>query len=90
MSLPNSNGPWYTRFIAQVGIPSAIALYLVYFLTSQLLGAVETHAQESRTSIAQHSASSDELLRQILSVSRQICLNTAETDSARSGCLRLR
>jgi len=57
MSLPNSNGPWYTRFIAQVGIPSAIALYLVYFLTSQLLGAVETHAQESRTSIAQHSAS---------------------------------
>ena len=86
MALPNNNGP-YTRFISRVGVPSAIALWLIYFLTSQLLGAVQSHALESRQLIQAHSVSSDSLLQQILLVSRQICLNTAETDSDRSGCL---
>ena len=74
-----NGGPGYTKFIAQVGIPSAIALYLVYFLSSQVMIAIEEHA-----------SSSDQLLQELLSVSRQICLNTASTDSARSGCIGAR
>ena len=78
---PNSlNGaPWITKFIAQIGIPSAIALYLVYFLSSQVMIAIEDHA-----------SSSDKLLQELLAVSRQICLNTATTDAARSGCIGAR
>ena len=77
MAPTNGNGgPWYTKFIAQVGVPSAIALFLVYFLSSQVMIAIEEHA-----------SASDRLMQELLSVSRQICLNTATTDSARSGCI---
>ena len=77
MSQNGGNGsPWYTKFIAQVGVPSAIALFLVWFLSSQVMTAIQEHA-----------LSSDELLQQLLSVSRQICLNTATDPSGRSGCV---
>jgi hypothetical protein len=77
MSLNGGNGsPWYTKFIAQVGVPSAIALFLVWFLSSQVMTAIQEHA-----------LSSDELLEQLLDVSRQICLNTSADSSARSSCV---
>jgi hypothetical protein len=80
MSTNGTNGgPWYTKFIAQVGVPSAIALFLVYFLSSQVMIAIEEHA-----------SASDRLMQELLSVSRQICLNTSTTDVARSGCIGTR
>lgn len=77
--MPPSNGnggPWYTKFIASVGVPSAIALFLVWFLSSQVMTAIE-----------EHSNSSDVLLRQLLSVSRQICLNTSGDAISRAACI---
>jgi hypothetical protein len=77
MPMSGSNGgPWYTKFVASVGVPSAIALFLVWFLSSQVMSAIQEHAD-----------SSDVLLRELLSVSRQICLNTAEDAVSRAACL---
>jgi hypothetical protein len=64
------------RLVAQVGVPSSIALFLVWFLSAQVMSAIDDHA-----------ATSDELLQQLISISRQICLNTAENPVARSGCI---
>jgi hypothetical protein len=74
-----TNGNGLSKFVATVGVPSAIALFLVYFLSAQVMTAIETHAD-----------SSDVLLRQILDVSRQICLNTSSDAPSRAACLTLR
>jgi hypothetical protein len=75
----SNGGPWYTRFIASVGVPSAIALFLVWFLSSQVMTAIQEHADAS-----------DVLLRELLSVSRQICLNTSDDSISRAACITLR
>lgn len=42
----DTTAPWYVRFIAQVGVPSAIALGLTVYLTMLLSGTLE-HLQSA-------------------------------------------
>lgn len=71
----NGNLPVWAKFVSAVGVPSAIAIYLVWFLGSAVLGAITSHADE-------HAAE----IRVLTSVLQQLCSNTAETPADRAGC----
>ena len=73
----NGAMPLWMKFVSAVGVPSAIAIYLVWLLASQVLGAIQVHADRSETN-----------LRELLPVLRQICINTSATDSDRAACFR--
>ena len=44
----NANGtmPLWMKFVSAVGVPSALAIYLVWFLANNVLGAITTHSQD--------------------------------------------
>lgn len=67
--------PLWARVVAVVGLPGAIAIYLVYVLATALPGKLEAHAAESK-------ADAERTLR----VLQQICQNTAETPEAKASC----
>mgnify|MGYP003141317730 CR=1 FL=1 len=72
----NGNGiPIWMKFVSVIGVPSAIAVYLVYFLSSSVLGAINTHSDEHQMEI-----------RMMTAVMQQLCVNTAESEAARRGC----
>ena len=79
MVIPNgANGsamPLWMKFVSAVGVPSAIAIYLVWFLGTAVLGAIQGHAE-------QHAAET----RVLTSVLQQLCANTATTAADRVGC----
>ena len=90
----NGKLPAWARAIAYLGVPSAIALFLVYFITQQVSGDVRDLQQAVQAEVAavarvlsyqmDHSDDIDGMTR----VLTRICVNTAETDSQRDECLR--
>lgn len=75
MTANGNGGPWWVRAIGMVGVPSAMALWFVYWMTTGMSQAISTHEERSA-----------ERVRELTSVMRQICVNTAETPADRSGC----
>jgi len=67
--------PMWMKFISWVGVPSSIAIYLVWFLTTTVLGAISSHNDD-------HAGE----MRVLTSVMQQICANTAETSTDRARC----
>ena len=67
--------PMWMKFISWVGVPSSIALYLIYFLTATVMGAISSHNDDH----------ADEM-RVLTSVMQQICANTSETSTDRARC----
>ncbi len=74
--IPLSQWTALGNVIVKVGVPSAIALYLVYEIVTGFNSKMDAHAAESRR---------DSL--RALRVLQQICVNTATTPEARGGCL---
>jgi hypothetical protein len=81
------------NFVVKVGVPSAIALYLVYIMTSGLSAKVD-HIQAA---MANHTAQAAEMINQYeqvriqsdrqLYVMQRICINAAKTPEAADACL---
>ena len=67
--------PLWMKFISLVGVPSSIAIYLVWFLTTTVLGAISSHNDDH----------ADEM-RVLTSVMQQICANTSENSADRARC----
>ena len=67
--------PMWMKFISWVGVPSSIALYLIYFLTTTVMGAISSHNDDH----------ADEM-RVLTSVMQQICANTSENSADRTRC----
>lgn len=90
----NGNGlgglPQWVRAIALVGVPSAIALYLVYNLTgfattglASLQRQMDAHAQV----LIQHDANTLRNADALLRVMLRVCLNTAKNTDDRQRCV---
>jgi hypothetical protein len=84
--------PWYIKFIYQIGVPSAIALYLVYLLGSSLtsstrdtLTMMQQHmgqAAELGHKIEQEQAATDTLIQ----LQKFTCLHAAHNVMERTDC----
>ena len=75
----------WTRFVRDVGVPSVVALALVYFLTQVVRADLKT-LQESLTdhvNAQQHTVS---LLRELVRVNRIICARGGDTPAERLAC----
>jgi hypothetical protein len=84
VTLPNA--PAWLNVVLRVGVPSAIALWFVFRLTTamedrlsrmeqiqaQVIGQLTQHMQNSEVAIA---------------IARQMCLNTAKNDEQMSACI---
>jgi hypothetical protein len=88
----------WPRIVFLFGIPSAIALYLVWFLTANVAVGVgemrdmlkkhEAEDAASRAETLDHyrtTASDNERIRVLL---RQICVNTATSEAQKAECFR--
>ena len=71
----NGGLPPWARFISLVGVPSAIAMYLVYVLSVGIAASLESHE-------AEHARE----MRALTRVIQQRCVNTADNSEDRAGC----
>jgi hypothetical protein len=81
------------NFVVKVGVPSAIALYLVYIMTNGL----NAEIHDVKTSLAVHTNQAAEMIHQYeqvriqsdkqLYVMQRICINSAKTSLERESCL---
>jgi len=71
----NGSMPLWMKFISLVGVPSSIALFLIYFLAATVMGAITSHNDNHA-----------EEMRMLTSVMQQICANTAENAADRARC----
>jgi hypothetical protein len=67
--------PLWMKFTSLVGVPSSIALFLIYFLAATVMGAITSHNDNHA-----------EEMRVLTSVMQQICANTASTTADRARC----
>lgn len=86
--------PWQVKALGFIGVPSAIALYLVYSLVSGITPAVLSMQSTMSTlvismnNIALDHAAAKQQNEQILRVLRASCVNSATDNEARERCLR--
>lgn len=82
--------PTWVRSIALVGVPSAIALYLVYVLASfATVGLADLNRQMDAHADAmiRHDADAKGQLEALTRVLLRICINTAQSPEDRQRCL---
>jgi hypothetical protein len=85
--------PTWARFIAAVGVPSAIALYLVWVLTAGVASAQQVEAMSKK--VDDHTAATERQLERMTTVletqvrlARVICRSVAKSDLAKADCDR--
>jgi hypothetical protein len=88
---------WWT-LLERYGVPSAIALFLVWFMTTRIQNDMKDMSLELRghATISASTASRLESFtqdsraesRSMISLLRQVCVNTAKTDEQRRECVR--
>lgn len=64
------------HYVNKFGIPGAVALFLVWWMASDVSGALKT------LTITLNSHASETAFYM-----RQVCLNTAQTEGQRAGCI---
>ena len=42
----NGSLPAWMKFVSMIGVPSAIAMYLIYFLSFAVMGSLDSHKEE--------------------------------------------
>ena len=90
-----------TKFIATFGLGTAIAVYLLYFMTQTLnaqLVALQNSMNNAQAMMLNHQADvaflvkaygqSDSQLRTLNLTLQSICVNTANSSAARNACFR--
>lgn len=88
----SDNGfPWWIKAITTIGVPSAIALFLVWFVTTQVRDNISNirenlnlHAESSIKMMHASEYQDDKLYRLL----QRICANSAKTNTERVECFR--
>lgn len=77
--------PWWITAIYKIGIPSAIAVYLVWVLTIQVRDRLDSIDQKINSFYSNSSVIIDQNSR-TQKILQQICMNSATTNEERSRC----
>lgn len=83
------NTPWWIGSIIKLGVPAAIALFLIWFIVSTISPSITfikenlvLHA-DSATRVGREIHEQNEKLMKVL---QQICMNSAKNNQERNGC----
>ena len=68
----NGDSPWWAKLIARYGIATAVALWLIWFITQGI-------GIDIRAMRAEHQS--------LAFYARQTCINTAQTEGQRVACI---
>jgi hypothetical protein len=85
IAMSQSGVPWWVTSIYKVGVPTAIACYLVWFLTSR----IQTNLEAVQGSISLHIQQQNEehqTGKQMLQLLRVICAEGAQSSVERKAC----
>jgi hypothetical protein len=74
----NGQTPWYVKALATIGVPAAIAVYLVWFTTNGVMSAIHDHANTSETGN-----------KIIVNLLTQDCVNGSETSDEENACFQV-
>jgi hypothetical protein len=90
---PVSQGPAATwgKFVTTVGVPSAALLFLLWRLTTGIEIQVDQNAATTarmERALDSHIRANDSTTLTMLTLMRQICVNTAATDEQRRSCVQ--
>lgn len=99
--LPMNDAPWWAKFVYYVGLPSAVALFLVWFVTFSLDGDIkslhvratelEKNQEQMLEAIRLHTVDNSYYMKEITSMKiilQQICINSATTQQERNRCIQ--
>lgn len=92
----DSDLPTWLQAVLRLGVVSAIAMWFVYRVTTvfeERLNKVEDHMMQTRTMVSQvkdELSDHDRQTYEWLTLARQICVNTSQTEDQRSRCLQNR
>ena len=85
--MAQTNIPWWVNAVYKVGVPTAIACYLVWFLTTRIQSNLEA-IQGNLTIHTQQSIQSQEHNKQVLQLLRVICAEGAKNVVERNACFQ--
>lgn len=87
----SQNLPWWVQAVYKVGVPTAIACYLVYMLA----GKVQTNLEAIDKLVSNHAAEEARDMNELnslhtkqLRILQAMCLHGAKTDEQRQDCLQ--
>jgi hypothetical protein len=87
-----NDGPSWIKLVTTVGVPSAIALYLVWVFTTTLMTDLNSvdknmnlHVQATEKLVQEHNELID-IHDDVIRLLRRICVHTAETNQDRGMC----
>jgi hypothetical protein len=72
--------------IIKLGVSSALALGLVWWMTQVVSAKLDEH-MKTTAELVEHMKQDSEQQWQLVSVAQRICLNTAKNDADRLGCV---
>jgi hypothetical protein len=81
--------PWWVRAISLVGVPSVIAVGLVYQMATGMerdIRAVRQDHEQLTQNIERHQATTTRLLEQLVALAAATCRNTAQNETERVIC----
>jgi hypothetical protein len=84
--------PWYIKFIYTYGIPAALTIYLVWFISNNVatqLNSIAIDLDSHQTEMAQSLKASEEAKIQLQITNlllQRICVNTAADNLSRNSC----
>ncbi len=95
---PMTGMPVWARFISYIGLPGAVALFLIYVFTTNLTADIKSNTaaisgikimQEAHNEASSQRADSAAMwLREMTSLLRKVCVNSSKTDAQRQDCLQ--
>ena len=82
-----NDGPWWVQAIYKVGIPSAIAIFLIWTLVNK----IDVGIIEIRENLRLHAVDSSYVIKNtnnLQQILQRICVNTSETNEERNACFQ--
>ena len=86
--------PWWVRVIYVVGIPSAICIFLIWYVTIQMtnqITALVVNQQQIADLVRTHAVDSSYIIKETTQtriILQQICANTATNNKERALCFQ--
>jgi hypothetical protein len=81
-ALLGTAAPWWLDAIYRIGVPAALALFLVWFLTQKVSGQLDTVTSALQT----HATVQERERSEMKFYLRAICVNVAADDRQRAAC----